>query len=710
MERPSFTPPLAAPQLPPSLAEAFADDDPGSSSCNVGAISSCGHPTTVSSTGPPSTPPLKAHIAVHVQTSAGAPVSGVFVTADDLGPGITDTKGNWDFGEVAPGSYTVKGIKDGYVPDVASQTQQAAAGVTTPYVLKLDPVEFHLHVDADRDGKVDTDRTGIDKWEWGKGKKGAVVFCNNDDDEGAGACDNADSKVNAGNDGTELAPIELRRTGPPPSAGWQGFLEAALGQEEFFHLFESNSPGSPVVLGKEKGNSFRLPDLSFTTKKLWIEATKYADGTFSGEFVLTFRLVRSSGTTLTEQARFRVAPWIMPNHLSPAEKVFVVQTSSVPTPAGVTDNSRFRSELNTFASGAGCTLQPRTQDDDVWIQDCMEFGYSNLPGRGFRAVMRSPRNRPLKTFPKTLLKADLGYQEQGTLATPPNENSSFNSTGNLECTPPVTSAGGKKYPFGRIYFGPGGRMVSGVADKLDEDEKAFLKKQIVQEPIEIDTNWLLVGHVDEIISFVPAPGSKGFKLLLASPKLGFKILNDNKAKHGSEKIFVGRQFPDFNPDGSLAGWNSAEVPIADFLNIGLTGVKFNLTESHLTTYNDSLQAKLDATRAQFKTELGLSEADIIDVPSLFADITFAGFADALTAGMVNMLVVNKHCLVAKPFGPVVGGNDLFAKDLEGKLKALGLSVTFIDDWYEYHVQLGEVHCATNTLRSPTEAKWWEFTP
>jgi len=626
-------------------------------------------------------------------------VSGVDVTATELGlNGITDTKGNWDFGDVDPGKYTVAGTKDGCVPDLSSQTQQAPAGAKTRFLLKLDPVEFHLHVDANRDGKVDTNRTGIDKWEWGKGKKGAIILCNNDDDQGASALDNSDSKVDAGNDGTELAPIEIRRTGPPPSAGWQGFLEVVLGQEEFFHLFEANSPGSPVVLGKGKGTSFKLPNLNFTKKKLWIEGTKYADGIFSGEFVLTFRVVRPSGNTLTEDARFRVAPWIMPNHLSPAEKVFVVQSSIVPTPAGVADNSRFRTELNSFVSGAGCTLQTWAEDDDIWMQDCMEFGYSNLPGRGFRSVMRSPRKRPLVVFPKTLLKADLGYEEQGTLA---DDNSTFNSTGNLECTPPVTSKAGKKYPFGRIYFGPGGRS---ALDKLDEDEKAFLKKQIVQEPVEIETNWLLVGHVDEIISFVPAPGRKGFKLLLASPKLGYKILTDNKAKHGGAKMLVGRHFPD------AGAWHSAEVSIKDFLDSGLTSVKATLTASHLRGYNTSLQAKLDATRSQLKTELGLSEADIVDVPTLFADITLSGLADALTAGMVNMLVNNKHCLIAKPFGPVVGGSDLFEKNLLAKLRPLGLIVKFIDDWFEYHVQLGEVHCATNTRRTPTVIKWWEFKP
>ena len=86
------------------------------------------------------------------------------------------------------------------------------------------------------------------------------------------------------------------------------------------------------------------------------------------------------------------------------------------------------------------------------------------------------------------------------------------------------------------------------------------------------------------------------------------------------------------------------------------------------------------------------------------------FADAFVAGMVNMLVINKHCIVPKPFGPVVSTVDQFEKDVLDKLQPLGLTVSFLDCWDEYHVNLGEVHCATNTLRKLTPARWWEFQP
>jgi protein-arginine deiminase len=131
----------------------------------------------------------------------------------------------------------------------------------------------------------------------------------------------------------------------------------------------------------------------------------------------------------------------------------------------------------------------------------------------------------------------------------------------------------------------------------------------------------------------------------------------------------------------------------------------------IKAFNDSAQTSIDGARATFKAELGLSESDIVDVPGLFIpNDRSPTFADALTAGMVNMLVINGHCIVPKPFGPVVGGKDLFEEDLKSSLSSLPLTVSFLDDWKEYHVKLGEVHCSSNTLRTPTRAKWWEFKP
>lgn len=580
-------------------------------------------------------------------------------------------------------------------PGPSGSATPGSSSATCP----LEP-EYHMHLDADRDGAVDADRTGLDRWEWGAGRKGAIILCNNDGDGSASASDNADRVVNAGNDPGEIAPLVIRRTGGSPPATWRATLEVSVADKARIRIFDGRSAGAPEIIGPNTTHRFTFPDLNFTEKELGMEAVQYADNTFTGEVRITFTLIKGGAPGTPEVGVVRVAPWMMPNHRDAANKIFVVESSRVPTPAGMSDNARFRRELNTFVTAAGCTLETFV-NRDIWMQDCMEIGFSNLPTTGYHTVMRNPRDRPLQVFAQTLRAADFGYHEQGTLA----DDTTFDSTGNLECSPPVTSRAGKRYPWGRIYFGPGRS-----GELMDLDMKEFLKKQIVQEPIEVDTNFLAVGHVDEIISFVPAPGGKGFKLLLACPRLAYSILTTNRARHGGDIMLLGRQFPQYNHDYTrIIGWRNAEVSIRTFLDTGIAPLA--LTATACRAFNNTVQGYLDAIRAQLESELGLDAADILEVPILFMPNEGSPtFADALTTGMVNMLVMNGHCVVPKPFGPRVGGIDLFEKDLSDKLTPLGLTIHFLDDWYEYHVQLGEVHCGTNTLRAPTSARWWEFQP
>ena len=72
----------------------------------------------------------------------------------------------------------------------------------------------------------------------------------------------------------------------------------------------------------------------------------------------------------------------------------------------------------------------------------------------------------------------------------------------------ISGAEGQAYTSFGSPFSWNANVRDGRAKRpMDSAVKEMLKKQVVQEPIEIDTNFLAVGHVDEIISFVPAPGS-----------------------------------------------------------------------------------------------------------------------------------------------------------------------------------------------------------
>ena len=592
--------------------------------------------------------------------------------------------------------------------------------------------QIHMFVDADRDGKVDDDWNGSDKWEWGTGKKGAIVLCNNDDDGGrtAGASgltyprlDNGDNAVNGAADVADLAPLVIRRTGPMPS-GWEVFLQISTADVGRLRIFDSRSAGAREVIGPTSGaHRWRLPDISFTEKELGIEAVRYpADfrpgagndhSSFAGEISITLEILVGGAVTHTEAVVVRIAPWIMPSHLDAASRVYVIATpTSVPPGAERTsaaaqlpNNSQFINELRGFVSAAGCTLVTRTDPDrDRWIQDAMEIGWSASPNHHFPIFARSSQNRgSLSFYPLTLSAADRGYLEQGAMA-----GGTYDSNGNLEATPPCT-VGPKRYPFGRIYYGAG--TAGHPGDSFDPKREQFLKLQVVQEPFAIDTDWLSVGHVDEVVSILPGGGSQGFKVAVASPRRAYGILDASLASSGSARLLTGRKF---RHGGT---WVSAEVSIADFLGSGIPSL--GLVAADLRRYNlTDVQGRINGIVEKFRDQAGVQvPADILEIPVIFMPDNAAAyaagmtvFADALTADSVNMLVINQHCVIPMPFGPVVAGVDLFRQAIETDLTALGLTLHFIDDWYEYHIMQGEVHCGTNTLRSPTRTQWWEYVP
>ncbi|NXB09108.1 PADI1 deiminase, partial [Cnemophilus loriae] len=228
----------------------------------------------------------------------------------------------------------------------------------------------------------------------------------------------------------------------------------------------------------------------------------------------------------TDTVVFRVAPWIMtPNTAAPLE-VFVVD-----------DNEEFVAAVGGLAERAQCplTVCPAPQNrQDRWIQDEVEFGYVQAPHKTFPVVFDSPRDRGLKDFPvRSILGPDFGYVARQA----PEGASSLDSFGNLEVSPPVTVRG-KEYPLGRILIGSsfprlgGRRMAKAVRD--------FLVAQKVQAPVELFSDWLCVGHVDEFLSFVPAPDRQGFRLLLASPSACYRLLKEKQEEgFGEAAMFQG---------------------------------------------------------------------------------------------------------------------------------------------------------------------------
>lgn len=427
-----------------------------------------------------------------------------------------------------------------------------------------------------------------------------------------------------------------------------------------------------------------------------VEAHEYPSPSFEG--LLTVELFLSVGDKLLgrDRAVFRVAPWIMTPNTLPVEQVYACDVTT-----SKSSNSQFLSGLKEVCESLGGSdflkiIPPNEnkgltdRDGDRWIQDEIEFGFSQSATHTLPVVCDSPRDRGLDAFPESrLLGSDFGhFQIEGS-----SDAGSLDSFGNLEVSPPVT-VGQRRYPLGRIVFG--GADYRGYDDeprRMMPELRRFLHAQKVQSPIEIFTDWLHVGHVDEILSFVPADNAKGFKLLLASPSKTKAILSGlREAGHGDAVMFAKKKRE--NDEGKYV---SAEITVNKLLDW-----------SKLWEDNAGYQKLIDLNREILTEGLGLGDADVFAIPVLFYGGKYKR-TGAFFPNMVNHLVIGSTSIVPKPYGPVVNGKDIFEEAFCATVPER--EVCFIDDWYSYHQMLGEVHCGTNARRTPfPEVRWWEHKP
>lgn len=390
-----------------------------------------------------------------------------------------------------------------------------------------------------------------------------------------------------------------------------------------------------------------------------------------GEYLATAHLELAGGGQATS-VKLQAAPLIMNHHLQPAEHVWAVR---------VNGNASF---INSYEAALGnkfTAVSGSQVGGDVWIQDEFEFATTTgLGGQRLDVVIDSIRDRGLDSYAEAAWVApDTIAQTWGV----PQQRTSYDSFGNLEASPPVT-VGGVTYPFGKIYYGRVGTSSSGG---LSNQLAAFLASQKIQKPFELPTNWLCVGHVDEFSSFLPDPSSpKGFKLVIADVPAAWALL---------QGLASTSQLPVYSQDH------------------GYPTVGSILQDTDLVALNDALQTDyLDPIVAKFKAELGLTDADIMKVPSLFERVGgCGGRVAALIPGMVNLIVANvdgatTHVFTADPFFRTT--TDQTTDPVINAFKAAapaGMQMHFIDDWNTYHMGLGEVHCGSNVRRTPA-ASWW----
>ncbi|KAG3282254.1 peptidyl arginine deiminase 3 [Ictidomys tridecemlineatus] len=515
-------------------------------------------------------------------------------------------------------------------------------------VLYLTCVDIALDCDLNREGEQDGNFVDKRQWVWGPGGHGAILLVNCDrDDPSSNVQDNYDQHVGCLQDLEDMSLMVLRTQGPAALFEDHRLVlhtsSSDARRARVFHVCgpEDSCGAYKCVLGQDKV-SYEVPRLHGDEERFFVEGLRFPDAGFPG--LLSFHVTLLDGSNedfseapiFTDTVVFRVAPWIMTPSTLPPLEVYVCR---------VRNNTGFVEAVAELARKAGCklTVCPQTENrNDRWIQDEMELGYVQAPHKTFPVVFDSPRNGELQEFPyKRILSASSGTH----------------------------------------LVGSRGRRVTQVV-------RDFLHAQRVQPPVELFVDWLAVGHVDEFLSFVPAPDGKGFRMLLASPAACFRLFQEKKKRgHGRSLLF----------EGVIGNGRVRTISINQVLS-----------NENLISFNKFVQSCIDWNREVLKRELGLADRDIIDIPQLFKSERRK--ATAFFPDLVNMLVLGKHLGIPKPFGPLINGRCCLEEQVRALLEPLGLHCTFIDDFTPYHMLHGEVHCGTNVRRQPFAFKWWHMVP
>ncbi|XP_077007223.1 protein-arginine deiminase type-1 isoform X1 [Tamandua tetradactyla] len=480
-------------------------------------------------------------------------------------------------------------------------------------VLYLTGVDISLDVDRDRTGQVKRSRGDKKTWHWGPEGYGAILLVNCDRDSLMSRDrDFANSQLGSLADLQDMSPMVLSCHGPDELFDSHKLvLKVPSSDSKRVGVFCARGGNAlsdyKQVLGPHN-LSYKVERQSGEQEiRFYVEGLTYPDADFSGLVTLSISLVDAGSlpevSLFTDSVVFRVAPWIMTPNTQPPMDLYVCSVVDING-----SNGKFLDDMSYLAMKANCKLIicPRIENrNDRWIQDEMEFGYIEAPHKSFPVVFDSPRNRGLKEFPfKKILGPDFGYVTREILL---SGASSLDSFGNLDVSPPVT-VGSKEYPLGRILFGSsfpnsGGRRMAKVV-------RNFLYAQRVQAPVELYSDWLSVGHVDEFLSFVPTSDKKGFRLLLASPRACLKLFQEKReAGYGEAAQFEGLD------------------------RVAKRSINEMLADTSLQSDSLYVQKCIDWNREVLKRELGLTEGDIIDVPQLFS--LKGPYADAFFPDMVR---------------------------------------------------------------------------
>ncbi|PKS12456.1 hypothetical protein jhhlp_000662 [Lomentospora prolificans] len=585
-----------------------------------------------------------------------------------------------------------------------------------------EPLRPDIRADTNRDGVVDITGTSdvSDKKVW-TSKRGAIFLPNVGDKyrrchtrDGLGnslsndelaACHDASGHLLLAPE--YVAPLKTVPMNVSENAHAQIYATPRAAYDRV-RLFVLDNPAKA-----NETSSWRLVDrgFAFNATQLQSGITLGLDGRelvtdssiWDGSVTIRFDVVDGMSFVWDEVA-LKMAPVLTHHHLQTVQTIITIAANDS-EPARVS----FVQQLDDARSGAGIQtpLVLLNQSDDIWAQDFLEPAYASMPGPNgpisLRVMLRSAqstRTGGRQIFEQLRGPGVGGYQPSGGTGSGFGHRE-INSFGNLETIPPYTSRAGVQYKAGRIIMGkhfhePPAQVM------LD-----FLNAQGLQSPLILEAGWLLVGHVDEFVQFLPYNNDLGFTIAIADTEAGLQLLRRLEERGHGNVLAISYSDDEFHMPG---------------MGMSITETLSNTTFLEANSYS---QKHLDTNLQILLTEIPLDPEDVIRVPVLFKDAGFTlppttdGLPPRLSPMLegerqvmafnpaaINGVVIGTRYICPKPWGPVVNGADLLEKEIEKAYGRAGMSVTYVDDFLSHHVMGGEVHCGSNTLRD-TDLVWWE---
>ncbi|MHC4664207.1 MAG: protein-arginine deiminase family protein, partial [Planctomycetota bacterium] len=443
-----------------------------------------------------------------------------------------------------------------------------------------DPSSLISLVDIDGD----TDQTGtIDGTLTEEMKEhdypGMIVLPNYDDDDAVSAGtmvpDSSNDIIDGGGDSNDILPLIVRQKADLAATDEVAIL-VPDSRAANIRIFPAIADSAVAIIDTSHGSVVSIGGTQYREAVLDSNAIRAGDVMLGIEGVISAQnaTITASLRDATSKAEHdndsllvTVAPVIMMSNLEGTQRLFVSDGDSAFATA-------IRSAVMA-ATGSDLTTT-LAYNGDVWVQDEFQAMYALAPARRIPMIQDTARNGPLNPYGESIC-----FQFNYAHLTEGSSGSSPDFGGNMEVSPPVPG-----YPAGVIYS----------STALSTGMQTFYNSQRVQtlntgQILRLDANWLLVGHIDEFVGFIPMPATPDttdFRLLMASPAAAKAILDDLAAQgYGTTSVFIGKLDMNNNPVE--------------------TTVSALIADGALWTYNRARQVNCDTGRDLLISSLGLTD-------------------------------------------------------------------------------------------------------